>query len=160
MAKLGILMLTGESGQTYDFDVYSSSVTFNDNIACVYYISKRVAKKDGTGDHTAIYVGETKNIKDRLSTHHKQSCFDQHNYNAVSIHKEKSEDRRTSIETDLIKAISPPCNDWSAPQIGSFLVRDPEFARALPLHRETSRCAALSPIVFSAQQYCSIFYLA
>ena len=160
MAKLGTLTLTGESGQTYGFDVYSSSVTFNDNIACVYYISKRTIKKDGAGDHTAIYVGETKDIKNRLSNHHKQSCFDQHIYNAVSIHKEKSEDRRTSIETDLIKAISPPCNDWLVPQNGFFLAYGPEFDHGAPLRHGTLKYAELSLIVFAAQQYYSIFYLA
>ena len=110
MSKIGTLKLTGESGQTYAFDVYRSDANFNDDIACVYYVSKRTEKQDGTGDHKAIYVGETEDLADRFSNHHKQTCFDDQDYNAISIHKESSEDRRTEIEADLIEAINPPCN--------------------------------------------------
>lgn len=111
MAKLGTLTLTGKSGQKYAFDVYSSDVTFNDDIACVYYVSKRTIKSDGNGDHTAIYVGETGDIADRFEGHHKQWCFDNHDYNAISIHTEANSNRRLAIEEDLVAAINPPCND-------------------------------------------------
>ena len=111
MAKLGILRLTGKSGNKYNFDVYPSNTSWNDGFACVYYISKRVHKSDGTGNHTAIYVGETSDLKDRLANHHKQSCFDGHDYNAVSIHQPSNEQSRLQIESDLISALGPPCND-------------------------------------------------
>lgn len=111
MSKLGTLNLTGKSGQEYAFDVYPSDANFNDGIACVYYVSKRTEKQDGGGDHEAIYVGETGDLVDRFGNHHKQMCFDGHDYNAISIHKEANEDRRTDIEDDLIEAINPPCND-------------------------------------------------
>lgn len=111
MTKLGTLKLTGDSGQTYAFDVYQSNANFNDGIACVYYVSKRTEKQDGGGGHKAIYVGETEDLADRFSSHHKQTCFNNHDYNAISIHKVSSKDRRTEIEADLVEAINPPCND-------------------------------------------------
>ena len=111
MAKLGTLTLNGQSGQSYDFDVYSSDTSWNAGVACVYYISKRTKKNDGTGSHTAIYVGETEDLNDRLSNHHKQQCFDNNGYNAVSIHQNSNNQSRLSIESDLIASHDPPCND-------------------------------------------------
>ena len=111
MAKLGTLTLKGQSGQTYDFDVYPSITSWNSGVACVYYISKRTEKSDGTGSHTPIYVGETEDLKDRLGNHHKQQCFDNKGYNAVSINKESNGQSRLSIESDLIASHDLPCND-------------------------------------------------
>lgn len=111
MAKLGTLTLTGQSGQTYDFDVYPASTKWADNVGCVYYISKRTVKSNGHGNHSAIYVGETEDLKARLANHHKQSCFDNHNYNAVSIHKISGANARQTAESDLIASMRLPCND-------------------------------------------------
>ena len=111
MTKLGTLTLTGQSGQTYNFDVYPSDASWNSGIACVYYISKRTKKSDGTGSHNAIYVGETEDLKDRLANHHKQQCFDSNGYNAVSIHQESNSQSRLSVESDLIASHDLPCND-------------------------------------------------
>lgn len=111
MSKLGSLTLTGASGTEYGFDVYSSDTSWKDDVSCVYYISHREVKADGGGTHTKIYIGETSDLKDRLSNHHKQSCFDRHDYNAISIHQEANETRRLGIEADLIDALNPQCND-------------------------------------------------
>lgn len=111
MAKLGTLALTGASGTKYEFTVYSKDTSFKEDVDCVYYISKRTAKADGTGTHSEIYVGETDDLKKRLSDHHKQACFDRNGYNAISVHRESSSLARTRKESDLIEAIHPPCND-------------------------------------------------
>ena len=64
----------------------------------------------GGNSYTAIYVGQTEDLKERLGNHHKQGCFDQHNYNAVSVHRQKSSSRLIEIEADLVEALKPPCN--------------------------------------------------
>jgi hypothetical protein len=111
MAKLGELILKGASGTSYTFDVYPSDVTWKDGIACVYYVSKRTPKADGTGGtHAVIYVGETEDLKNRHVDHHKQECFDQHGCNAISILQEGDAKRRLQIEADLVKGLNPPCN--------------------------------------------------
>ena len=110
MAKLGTLTLTGASGATYDFTVYSHDTTFKENVDCVYYVSKRTLKPDGGGTHTKIYIGETDDLNERLSNHHKQMCFDRHGYNAISVHREASSSARLKKESDLIAALDPPCN--------------------------------------------------
>lgn len=111
MAKLGTMTLTGASGEKYGFDVYQSDANWADNIACVYYVSKRTVKPEGGGSHTAIYIGETEDLKTRLSDHHKQDCLERHGYNCISIHHESSAKARLQTEEDLVKAIDPPCND-------------------------------------------------
>ncbi len=111
MPKLGVLKLKGQSGAEYSFDVYPANTTWNDNVACVYYVSKRTIKADDGGDHKAIYIGETNDLKDRLANHHKQDCFDGHQYNAISTLHEANANQRTQIEADLIRGIRPPCNE-------------------------------------------------
>lgn len=111
MAKIGTLTLKGASGATYSFDVYPADANWAENIACVYYVSKRTEKPGGGGSHTAIYVGETEDLKDRHADHHKQKCFEKHGYNCISIHHEKSAKARLQIEEDLREAYDPPCND-------------------------------------------------
>ncbi len=106
MAKLGTLKLKGASGTEYSFNVYPRDTNWNSGYPCVYYVSKR----SNTGSHTEIYIGETGDIKDRFSNHHRQRCFDRHGYNAISVHHESDEDRRTEVETDLRQALDPPCN--------------------------------------------------
>lgn len=110
MAKLGTLTLKGASGEEYEFDVYPADTTWRDDVACVYYISKRTKKSDGTGTHTKIYVGETDDLRERLRNHHKQACFDRNGYNAISIHMDSSSRSRLEIEADLVDALKPPCN--------------------------------------------------
>lgn len=107
MAKISTLTLTGVSGQKYSFDVYSSSANWAEDVACVYYVSKRSVQ----GSHTDIYIGETEDLKARFNGHHKQNCFDRHQYNCISIHHESSAKDRLQIEADLVKAYNPPCND-------------------------------------------------
>ena len=111
MAKLGTLTLTGASGSTYDFVVYGADTTWNEGVMCVYYVSERTEKSDGTGTHSNIYVGQTEDIKDRFDDHHKQRCFEAHGYNAISVLIESNEFARLAIEGDLIDALNPPCND-------------------------------------------------
>jgi hypothetical protein len=110
MSKLGTVNLKGASGTKYQFDVYTKDTTFNDNVDCVYYVSKRTTKIDVSGYHTAIYVGETGDLKERFTTHHKQSCFDSHAYNCISVHLESSSSKRLDKETDLVDALNPSCN--------------------------------------------------
>jgi hypothetical protein len=100
------LELKGASGNTYTFDVYTSNTVWRDGVACVYYVSKR----DSEGNHTHLYVGETEDMKDRHLDHHKQQCFERNGYNAISILRESSSNKRLQIEKDLIRALDPPCN--------------------------------------------------
>lgn len=110
MAKLGKMTLTGESGTEYEFSVYPANTNWKSGYPCVYYVSRRTEKSGGGGSHTKIYIGQTDDIQDRFEDHHNQHCFDLHEYNAISVHYEPEKRARLRIETDLIRAMNPPCN--------------------------------------------------
>jgi predicted GIY-YIG superfamily endonuclease len=97
--------LKGASGTSYTFYSYSTDSNWNEGVACVYYISKF----DGN-NHTHIYIGETQDVKERHTDHHKQECFDAHGANCISIYQEKNAASRLQIEADLRKVIQFPCN--------------------------------------------------
>lgn len=112
MGKLNATVtLTGKTGQKYQFDVYSVDTTWKDNVECVYYISRRYKNNEGGFSHDDIYIGETDDLKDRINNHHKRDCFRREKYNAISIHLENHEHDRLNIESDLLGAKNPPCND-------------------------------------------------
>ena len=112
MAKIGTITLTGASGTVYDFNVYPYDTKFN-SIGAVYYVSKRTEKKDGTGSHTKIYIGQSGDLSERFDNHHKELCFEKKNANCISIYKVPYEDKRLDIEEDLIDSYEPPCNGWT-----------------------------------------------
>jgi hypothetical protein len=110
MAKIGTINLSGASGAVYAFDIHAATTNWNENVPCIYYVSKRTVGADGGGTHTHIYVGETGDIKGRFANHHRQQCFESRKYNCISIHRESNATRRQQIETDLIRGLDPPCN--------------------------------------------------
>lgn len=110
MTKLGTITLTGKSEREYEFDMYPIDTNFK-STGVVYYISNRIEKQDGTGRHTAVYIGQTEDASKRFSNHHKESCFKKNNANCISVYQESNENDRLDIETDLTRAYDPPCND-------------------------------------------------
>ena len=114
MAKLGKMTLKGKSGKSYAFQVYPKGITFSETFGCVYYVSERVGSRSGNGAHRAIYIGQTSDYNARHqfshTGHHKYGCFVRHNFNAVSVCVLDTETARQEAESDLIAALSPPCN--------------------------------------------------
>jgi len=111
MCKLGTLVLEGESGNKYDFNVYNWGANLSD-IGAVYYISNRYKDSDGDWTHQRIYIGQTSDLSERFDDHHKAQCFEDHDANAISIHQEANESTRLTIEEDLIDALNPTCNGY------------------------------------------------
>ena len=77
--------------------------------ACVYAVT-RVGP--GGSTRRILYVGETEDIAERFSAHHKKSCFDRDGWTHVCTLKEPDAGRRARIEADLIRSYNPVCNDW------------------------------------------------
>lgn len=103
------LTITGSSGTPYSFNVYSLDSTFSE-ISAVYVVTKR-SKSGDTYSHSIVYIGQTDNLKKRFENHHKQDCFDEQGANTLCVHQESSEKQRLAIESDLIEAKNPRCND-------------------------------------------------
>lgn len=106
MSNPPILTLAGKSGTKYQFEVYTSNVTFN-SVGAVYVVTKRT---DGV-THSFIYVGETGDLAERHGNHHKQSCFDKKGITHICVHLDSSEKSRKAKEADLLAAYKFPCND-------------------------------------------------
>ncbi len=102
--------LTGVSGTKYSFDVYPGGQNLP-AIAGVYYVSVRKQNPSGGYSHNQVYIGESKNVADRLDGHEKGDCFASHGANCVSVHVESDNQSRLNKEADLIANYKPPCND-------------------------------------------------
>ena len=109
VAKLSSITLSGKTGKKYEFAAYPRTDTFK-ALGAIYFMTKRVAKQDGTGTHTWIYVGETGDLSKRPLNHHRKDCFDRHGANCVLLYLEKDPDTRLKIEKDIMEAYDPPCN--------------------------------------------------
>ncbi len=107
MAKLGTIIYKGASNRQYTFDIWDYPMDFNE-VAGIYTIGKfnRSANQVNT-----IYVGETDNLKQRFSNHHKQDCFDRNSADVLCWLGEDAASRRLAIEADLINSLRPICND-------------------------------------------------
>lgn len=108
MVKSRIYQVTGKSGTTYTFEVYGYPENWNE-VAGVYLITKRTVVGD-SGQHAHIYVGETDNLKERHSSHHKEACFKRNGANCLSFLTETSGPKRLAIEKDILDGGNWPRN--------------------------------------------------
>lgn len=100
------IMLQGVSGRTYTFLLFPWGTAFNP-VAAVYAILRYATG----GQYDVLYVGETENLNDRLTNHHKQWCVDLHGKTHVGVLMEPSAAGRLAIEADLVSYYKAPCND-------------------------------------------------
>src|SRR5260370_17011925 len=91
MAKLGTVVLKGASGVRYTFDVYPFDQAFN-QIGAVYSVTFAYTKPpDSAIWHNYIYIGQTGNLPDRFSSHHKAKCFQEHKPNRICVHPDRND---------------------------------------------------------------------
>ena len=108
MSSIGNITFKGESDE-YKFKVYKFDSSWN-SVSVVYITTKRTKTDDDGYTHSVIYVGQTGDLKDRFSDHHKEKCFVEKDPNCLCLLMEKDEEKRLSIESDLIDNYNPPCN--------------------------------------------------
>lgn len=112
MTNIPKVTFSGISGEKYNFEVYAKNVSFND-VSCVYIFTKRVPKPLGGGTHYPLYVGQTGELKTRMSQHHKWDEVNKKGCSHICVHRTDgiSESDRLLIERDLILGLNCPCND-------------------------------------------------
>ncbi len=110
MSSVATITWNGGSGKEYAFEVYLLDSTLP-SISAVYVVTRRFKNDSGGHNHSKVYIGETEDIQDRFSNHHKQDCFDSNDANAVCTHEVSGEASRKAIENDLLDNFNPPCND-------------------------------------------------
>ncbi len=107
---MATVTITGDSGTKYAFDVLGLDSNFN-AVAGVYVVTDRHETAQGNYTHTVIYFGQTDDLDDRFSDHHKADCFEDHGANSLCFHADENEQSRLAKESDLIEAHNPPCNN-------------------------------------------------
>jgi hypothetical protein len=93
-------ILTGRSGQQYQFATYPLGTVWNP-VGAVYTVH----------NNQVLYIGQTGDLKTRFSDHHHAYGFTLHRATGVGILREESEVRRRAIEADLVAAYRPPLNE-------------------------------------------------
>jgi len=97
----------GKSGQKYNYWVSDMDSTFKDEPG--NYIFAKPASTPGKW--TAVYIGETESLRDRLPNHEKLPCVRRYGGTHIHTHTSSSdEDVRRAEESDLIENCDPPCN--------------------------------------------------
>ncbi len=111
MSKLteNTLTLTGRSGSSYIFQIYSLDTTFN-AVGGIYIFSRRYFR-DNHYYHNFIYIGRTEDFSTRFINHHKQRCIERSDANALCILQEGSQRTREQIEIDLLSNNTTICNE-------------------------------------------------
>ena len=97
----------GKSGKDYTYWVRPRDSDWKDEPGN-YIFAKLI-----DGRWSAIYIGETSSLKDRLGTQHeKWSCGLRNGMTHIHAHTSSSiKSARTAEESDLLANRNPPCND-------------------------------------------------
>ena len=111
MAKLGNITFTGISGKSYRFSVYPLNTKFKDDVAAVYFVTRRYELEDGSTGHEYLFVGGTGNMKAQFADHPKSFGFNKYNANAICLLLEKDPEIRKEIHADLWKKYLPVINE-------------------------------------------------
>lgn len=97
----------GISGRQYIFELFPIDMIFN-NVPGIYEFVKQASN----GGWDALYIGQTGNLRERLtSQHHQWNCARRHRATHIAILVTVgSEQERVDIETDLRRNYPTPCN--------------------------------------------------
>ncbi len=110
MPKLGTVLLKGASGRAYELEVFPRADAFKP-LGAVFFLAKRIPVTERSVDYTWIYVGETHDLSQRPFDESHKACVDRHEANTVCLYMEEDPAQRSSVATDLQRALTPPCND-------------------------------------------------
>jgi len=106
----GQFTITGKSGTTYSFDIYTTDTKFNAT-GGIYIFTRRYQGTDQKFHHDIIYCGKAEDLSTRFNDHHKQDCIDKNKANCICIKAVSTEKERTEIETDILKGNNFKCNE-------------------------------------------------
>ena len=109
MIATATINLTGISGRVYTFEIYPIDTTIKP-VGAVYVFTSARPNANGGHIHNIVYIGQTGNLNERLSYHHKEGCIDRNGANRICIRVTPNESDRLRIEADLIAKYQPPCD--------------------------------------------------
>jgi predicted GIY-YIG superfamily endonuclease len=106
MANVDTCSWPGASGKTYSYHVYPFETKLKAE-AGNYIYAKLV-----NGKWAPLYIGETDDLDNRMSTHEKRDCVRRNGVTHVHAHLTPGDRSiRLAEETDIRKNFNTPCND-------------------------------------------------
>jgi excinuclease UvrABC nuclease subunit len=96
----------GKSGNSYTHYVYPIGTKFADKPGNYVF-----CKKNAAGNWTPQYIGQAKNLNERLGTHEKEACAIARGATHIHAHLNALKADRLAEEKDLIQNFNPPCNE-------------------------------------------------
>jgi len=101
------MILTGLSGQTYEFSCYQPQTVWNEVAGCYVFAAQRI----GSGLRV-LYVGETKSFQRRMDEHQDDvwAFAVRQGANLILARPVSNEALRKAMEVDLIRTYRPPLN--------------------------------------------------
>ncbi len=111
--KIDEVAFAGQSGTRYDFRIYVWDTKFK-AVPGVYVVASRTVEPGQRAQYAPLFVGEAADLSSALKGHPRDECFQMHYGNVVGVLKEDDDARRSTILTDLLGGLSPPCNTTDA----------------------------------------------
>ncbi|MVS99257.1 hypothetical protein [Devosia marina] len=119
----------GQSGRHFLCELYELAWTEFNPVSAVYILSRvSTLLPNGGSQHTALYVGETESLVDRLNSgtvnHDGLKRALKAGATHVGIYRIDDPVQRVAIETDLRHSLDPICNRQSVPTLlGDLLTK-------------------------------------
>jgi hypothetical protein len=95
----------GKSGKTYEYYVYPIGANFKEEPGNYIF-----CKLNASGQWAPQYIGQTKNLNQRLGDHEREACAKRNGATHILAHLNPTEAARLAEEKDLIERYNPPCN--------------------------------------------------
>ena len=103
--QIQTILWPGESGLKYKYSIHSIEANFPEKAGNYIF-----AKETSPGSWKPIYIGQTKNLNERLENHEKEACAKRSGATHIHAHLNPNQSDRLSEETDLIRHWNPVCN--------------------------------------------------
>ena len=95
----------GQSGREYTYYIYPIGNDFKEEAGNYIF-----AKTNSSNKWVPQYIGQTKNLNNRLENHEKEDCAIRYGATHIHAHLESNSQVRLNEEKDLIDKWSPVCN--------------------------------------------------
>jgi excinuclease UvrABC nuclease subunit len=95
----------GRSGTTYKYEIYLIGADFKEKGGNYIF-----CKKNAEGYWAPQYIGQAKNLNERLGSHEREVCAKRNGATHIHAHLNPTEAARLAEEMDLIHNFNPPCN--------------------------------------------------
>ena len=107
MNETPTILWPGQSGTQYKYWIHPIGTSLKEEPGNYIF-----AKRNQSGYWAPCYIGQSKNLNERLENHEKEDCAKRHGATHIHVHLTNGgESARKGEEKDLIVRWKPLCND-------------------------------------------------